>query len=150
MAALIPAGTFALASPIVATATYHPGRYQWYSVYLQDGSFQGQDLNEADYYTWSDGTESVSDMYAGIARSSNNYGTTMTWVNAWLYNYDGSVPLYVYWSRFDCGLSCSWTQKMWSGWKTVQAQSHYGLMSHGIYWGCCQGYSQHTMAMYWP
>jgi hypothetical protein len=150
LAGLIPAATLALATPAEAAATYHPGAYSWHYVYLPDNSYQGADLNQADYYMWSDGTESVSNMYAGISRSSNNAGTTMIWSNAWLYNYDGTVPLYVYWARNDCGLGCYWSQNMWSGWKTVQAQSHYGITVHGIYGGCCRYYAEPTMGLWWP
>jgi len=88
--ALIPAASLTLATSITAAATYHPGAYQWHQVYFPDGPYQGSDLNDADYYTWTEGTVSVSNMYAGISCGTNHPGTVMNWVNAWLYNYDGS------------------------------------------------------------
>jgi hypothetical protein len=150
MAALLPAAALLLSSPTSALATYYPNAIQWHYVYLPDNSYQGADLNQASYYTWSDGTESVSSMTGGIYRSGNNRGQIMSWHDAWLYNYNGTVPLYVYWVRNDCGANCEWIQQVWSGWQTVQSQSHYGIMVHGIYWGCCRGYSEPSMGLWWP
>lgn len=150
LASLLPAAILVVAAPTEAAATYHAGAYQWHDVYWLDNSYEGSDLNEADYYTWSDGTESVIAMYGGIYRSANNAGSIMIWHDAWLYNYDGTVPLYVRWVRNDCGLNCSWTQKVWSGWQAVQAQSHYGIMAHRIYIGCCRAYDDVYMGLWWP
>jgi len=133
-----------------AAATYHPGVYQWHSVYFPDGTYQGADKNQADFYTWSDGTESVSNLYAGISRGPYHPGTFMVYDNAWVLNYDGSTALYVNFYRTDCGLYCVWNQNIWSGWTTVYAQSQYSLMQHVIYWGCCRTASQPVMLLNWP
>lgn len=151
VAAIISAATLAFVTPSLAAAIYYPGAEQWDGVYLPDGSYQGASLNRADYYTWSDGTESVSNMYGGLNRSYNNPGTSMIWKDAWLHNYDGTVPLYVTWGgRADCGLGCEWDQNVSSGWQTIRAQSQYCMMVHGVYWGCCRGYSQPVLALWWP
>jgi hypothetical protein len=119
-------------------------------VYYLDGSYEGMDLLSADYCSNSTGTLTVTNLYAGIYRSNKNPGTTMTWHDAWVFNYNGSLAFYVTWARNDCGLSCNWEQKIWSGSRTVQAKSHWAVMQHGIYWGCCHGYSAPSRALYWP
>src|SRR5260370_18484415 len=112
--ALAGTGLFATATP--AAAIYHPNYYQWHNIYALDGAWVGQDLNEVNYYTWSDGTESVSDMYAGLYRSTQDQNLCcLNWDNPWLTNRDGSVPLSLRWGRPDCGLECEWVQDMWSG-----------------------------------
>lgn len=76
--ALIPAASLTLATSITAAATYHPGAYQWHQVYFPDGLYQGSDLNEADYYTWSEGTVSVSNtrrqLWGSGGRKHQNQG----------------------------------------------------------------------------
>lgn len=149
VALMLPFGAVA-ANVTPAAATYHPGVYQWTSMYLLDGSYQGASKNQADFYTWSDGTESVSNLYAGLSRGPYHPGQTMTYQDTWLLNYNGTRALYVTFARIDCGLNCTWSQTIWSGWVTVYAQSQYGLMQHKVYGGANRAYQEPAMAMYWP
>ncbi len=155
LAALIPVATMWFAAGVPATAATWPicsyGIQVSHLVYLPyDGSYEGMDLLSADYCSNSNGTITVTNLYAGIYRSNKNAGTKMIWHDAWLFNYDGSTAFSVAFARSDCGLSCNWEQKFWSGSRTVQARSHWAIMQHGIYGGCCS-YSFHpSRALTWP
>ncbi len=146
-AILAVAATLTIATP--AAATYHQNYGLWHDLYYLDGVWVGTDLNQVNYYTWSDGTESVSDIYGGLYRSYNDQGLCcMRWYNPWLTNRDGSVPLSLSWTRYDCGYGCQWVQKVWSGWVTVRANYDYGLDQHNTALAAARWAPY--LVLYWP
>ena len=148
-AAFAIAATILVGTAKTANATYHPGTYQDLYLYYLDGTtYMGYSEITVDYYTWSDGTESVSNMYAALSRSTNAPTITLNWRQPVVINYDGSTAYNTFWVRADCGLGCYWYQQFYQGWFTVQAWYIYGVASYGVVGGADRW--SDNMGLYWP
>src|SRR5438552_18035493 len=134
LAAIAVALLVSVGSAKPASATYHPSTYSNHYLYYIDGTYMGYMEMQVDYYTWSDGTESVSNMYAGLYRSYNYAGITVNWRQPDVLNYNGSAAYNTYWAKPDNGPGSYWFVQFYQGWFTVYAQYNYGIAKyHAIY-----------------
>lgn len=148
-AALVIASATSIFAAAAAAATYKPGYGSWHDLYYLDGAWLGQDLNQVDYYTWSDGTESVSNVYGGIYRSYQDQGLgPIIWRNPDVLNRNGTAAWYISYGHNDAGYGNTWYQIVWQGWFTVYAQSDYGMLQHLTNAGA--GRWQPSQPLWWP
>ena len=129
--AVLLAMSAALVTAKPAGAIFHPAYQRWHDLYYLDGAWLGMDMNGVMYSSNSDGTETVTHMYAGVYRSTADWGLCcILWRNPWLTNRDGTVPLSLVWGKMDCGYGCQWVVDMWQGSVKIKANKAYGMMQH--------------------